>query len=383
MTLLHRYLLRDVLSATAVVFLLFSFVLFYGNVVRHDEYFLKALFLSVETFLLLSGLLFPYVLAYALPLGLMAGVLLSFGRLSADREFVAMQASGLSLNRIASPVFLLALLSTGLCLAVNLSWGPQARAAFELKKQSLFFDNLDAFLTAEKQLEFAAASENPENSPFGQAVSKYVLSVGNGKDGVWNNLRVWFVNKEQETLGVLFAETGEIRFEKKGSLLWLNLRNADYQWFDSGGQGSSSGDTGFVAFRGHEPIALHLQGGSAYDSLKHKTISQLLDIRSDVMARGEDPLQVNLRIQRNCSMAFAPLSLAFLAIPLALRVGRRETMFNAGLSLSLSLVYFFLLTALPEWLQSSPEIRPDLLVWAPNVIFQGIGLMLFRSVEHG
>ncbi len=82
-------------------------------------------------------------------------------------------------------------------------------------------------------------------------------------------------------------------------------------------------------------------------------------------------------------MAFAPLSLAFLAVPLALRVGRRETMFNAGLSLSLSLVYFFLLTTLPEWLQGSPEIRPDLLVWAPNVIFQGIGLMLFRSVEHG
>ena len=82
-------------------------------------------------------------------------------------------------------------------------------------------------------------------------------------------------------------------------------------------------------------------------------------------------------------MAFAPLSLAFLAVPLALRVGRRETMFNAGLALALALVYFFLLTTLPEWFQSFPKIRPDLLVWAPNVIFQGIGLMLFRSVEHG
>ena len=383
MTLLHRYLLRDVLSASAVVFLLFCFVLFYGNMVRHDEYFLKALFLSAETFLLLSGLLVPYVLAYALPLGLMAGILLSFGRLSAEKEFVAMQASGLSLSRIASPVFLLALLSTGLCLAVNLSWAPQARAAFEHKKQSLFFENLDAFLGSEKQLEFAAASDGAEPSPFGEAVSRYVLSVGDGKDGLWNNLRVWFVSEEGETLGVLFAESGEIRFEKKGNLLWLNLRNADYQWFDSGTHPSQSADTGFVAFRGHEPIALRLRGSSASDSLKHKTIGQLLELRNDFIAQGDDTLPVDLRIQRSCSMAFAPLSLAFLAVPLALRVGRRETMFNAGLALALALVYFFLLTTLPEWLQSYPKIRPDLLVWAPNVIFQGIGLMLFRSVEHG
>ncbi|MFP6899587.1 MAG: LptF/LptG family permease, partial [Opitutales bacterium] len=82
MTLLQRYVLRDVLSASSMVFLLFAFVLFYGNATRHDEYFLKALFLSAETFFLLSGLLVPYVLSYALPLGLMAGILLSFGRLS-------------------------------------------------------------------------------------------------------------------------------------------------------------------------------------------------------------------------------------------------------------------------------------------------------------
>ena len=382
MTILQRYLLRDVLAASSVVFLLFAFVLFYGNATRHDEYFLKALFLSTETFFLLSGLLVPYVLAYALPLGLLAGTLLSFGRLSADKEIVALQANGLSLSRIASPVFFLALLATGLCLGVNLHWAPQARAAFEERKERLFFDNLDAFLSAEKQLEFAAATEDGEATGLGAGVARYVLSVGSGKNGVWNNLRVWFVSEEGDTLGVLFAESGEVRFEESTNRLWLNLRNADYQRFGGEAQSKRSGETGFVAFRGHEPIALQLKGGVRSGSLKHKTISQLIELRNELIGTGGDSLSVDLRIQKSCSMAFAPLSLAFLAVPLAIRVGRRETMFNAGLAMSLALVYFFLLTIVPEWLESYPQARPDLLVWVPNVLFQGIGLVLFRAAEH-
>ena len=189
------------------------------------------------------------------------------------------------------------------------------------------------------------------------------------------------MSEEGQTLGVLFAESGEIRFEGKDNILWLNLNNADYEWFDAG-QSSRSSGAGFVSFRGHEPIALHLRGSSVSDSLKHKTIDQLLALRNEMIAQGEDSLHVDLRIQKGCSMAFAPLSLGFLAVPLAIRVGRRETMFNAGLALLLALVYFFLLTALPEWLTSFPQTRPDLLVWTPNVIFQAIGLALFRSIER-
>lgn len=378
MKLLQRYLLRDVLAASSMVFLLFAFVLFYGNATKHDEYFLKALFLSPETFFLLSGLLVPYVMSYALPLGLMAGILLSLGRLSANKEIVAMQAGGLSVSSIASPVFLLALLATGLCLAVNLSWAPQARAAFEERKESLFFDNLDAFLLAEKQLEFAAAPESAEASGFGSGVSRYVLSVGDGKAGVWRNLRIWFLGTEGETLGLLFAESGELRFDQEDKRLRLSLSNADYQWFGD----DPSSNAGYISFREHEPISLRLKGDSKADSLKYKTIGQLIDRRKELIARNEDSLLVDMRIQQGFSMAFAPLSLGLLAVPLAIRVGRRETMFNAGLALALALVYFFFITVVPEWLERFPKARPDLLVWAPNVLFPAYGLVLFRRIDY-
>ena len=108
--LLCRYLFREVSIATLGAFSALCLVLFYGNAVRNDEYFLQALFHSPETFFVLSGLLLPYAAAYALPLGFVVGLLLSLGRMSADREILAMRTAGLGMGAISLPVFLLALL---------------------------------------------------------------------------------------------------------------------------------------------------------------------------------------------------------------------------------------------------------------------------------
>ena len=49
-------------------------------------------------------LLVPQALALTIPMSLLLGLLIAFSRLSADREFVAMQACGMSLARLLRPV---------------------------------------------------------------------------------------------------------------------------------------------------------------------------------------------------------------------------------------------------------------------------------------
>ena len=56
--------------------------------------------------------LLPRGAGLTIPMAVLLGILIGFGRLSADREFVAMQACGVSLMRLLRPVALIALLGT-------------------------------------------------------------------------------------------------------------------------------------------------------------------------------------------------------------------------------------------------------------------------------
>ena len=52
----------------------------------------------------LLWLLVPYAFSFAMPLGVLIGILLTMGRLSANQELTALKAAGISLYSIAAPV---------------------------------------------------------------------------------------------------------------------------------------------------------------------------------------------------------------------------------------------------------------------------------------
>ena len=101
MNLLDRHIFRSVLLTCAAAVGLFAFVVAVPNVVRDLlGPFLAGQF-GAATFARLVALLFPFAISFALPMGILTGVLLTLGRLSADSEITAMRAAGISLLRIA------------------------------------------------------------------------------------------------------------------------------------------------------------------------------------------------------------------------------------------------------------------------------------------
>jgi lipopolysaccharide export LptBFGC system permease protein LptF len=73
-------------------------------------------------------------------------------------------------------------------------------------------------------------------------------------------------------------------------------------------------------------------------------------------------------------------SLAFLAVPLAVRVGRAETFVNAAVALAIALSYY-LLTSMAGYVKD-PAFRPDLLVWAPNAVVVATAWWLLRRASR-
>jgi lipopolysaccharide export system permease protein len=80
--------------------------------------------LSLGTFIYMSGLMIPSVVALILPIGVFCAALFSVSRMNRDSEVMVMWAAGLSRWEVARPVLLLAMLVTLITYSLNLYFTP-------------------------------------------------------------------------------------------------------------------------------------------------------------------------------------------------------------------------------------------------------------------
>ena len=378
--LLHRHVLKEVLVATGLAMGLFVFVLLLGNAMRDIAELVAAGKLDAIVFLKLMGLLIPYVAAYALPLGVLTGTLMALGRLSSQQEITAMKASGLSLYQIASPVFLISFIGMVAGVVVNLHYAPQSRLAY-------------------KQLMATAVSENPigfiEERRFIHEFPGYVIYMG-GRDGsLMKDFWIWELDNAQRVKLFLRAEEGEISFDKDSSALILTLRNGTAEQRDEQDPEALNEDPMRSLFFGELPIELPMgeifgEKSQRRVRTKEMVFSQLMAKRDLLLAQeaeategmSAERMKLQVHIQKSFAMAFSVFSLAIFGVPLAIHVGRKESYANLGIALVIAMSYYFLIIAV-SWMEGVPSLRPDLLIWLPNIIFQAAGFyMIQRANQH-
>src|SRR5215216_4376485 len=103
MNIIDRYVIRQVLLPFCIGLLVFTFLLIIPFIIENAET-LIAKGVATSVVIRMMATLIPQALALTIPMSLLLGLLVAFGRLSADREFVAMRACGVSLARLLRPV---------------------------------------------------------------------------------------------------------------------------------------------------------------------------------------------------------------------------------------------------------------------------------------
>ena len=127
--ILDRYLLRELMAPFWLALLLLTFALEIPPILDHGET-LIAEGASWDVVVRVLATLLPQALGITIPMALLGGMLIALGRLSGDREIVAMEACGVSLARLLRPLLLFALIATAATTYVMIVALPAANQAF-------------------------------------------------------------------------------------------------------------------------------------------------------------------------------------------------------------------------------------------------------------
>lgn len=379
MNLLDRHIFRSVLFTCIGAVALFSFVLMLGNTIRDLLGFLLSGQLSIGVFLRLIWLLIPAVAIYSLPLGMLTGVLLTLGRLSADSEITAMRAAGLSLARIARPVWILGALGAALALYVNFESMPRARVAYHKELGEAVRANPLSFIVPKT---------------FIREFPGYVVYVGEKQGAIMHDFWLWKLDADRRVTQFVRAESGRFDYDETANDLILTLTRAQVETRDTKRPETFTEAQLVGSFEKSEPVRLSLDRLFGRSSVRQKiqwmTYPELQKEQTRVAALPVKPgeekqharavMKVSLTVQEKFTIAVSVLSFALIGVPLGIKVSRRETSANLGVAVLLALGYY-VLTVMVGWLDRHPEYHPDVLLWLPNLIFLALGVWFFRRIE--
>lgn len=336
----------------------FYLLLLLGNVLRDILDLLATRSASPAEALGAIGYLSPFVLAFALPISLLTAVLLVFGRLSADHELTAARASGASLVSLTLPVLGLAAALSVLCAWFNTSLGPRGRTAFTQMRDSTLRTRAAQFL---RENTYCRVGD----------LDVYVSRI----DGT--NLHGLLLY--QHTNGVKVAEVraagGHLVYDTNSLPAGLVLQDATTL--------TLQGDEWMPGF--NESVQVPLRAGSYSEApprYSDMPLADLLRHRERLRAEGKNSLPVLVQIHRQIAFSFACIGFALVGIPLGIRTHRKETNIGIAVSLLLVLAYYSFII-LGQALETRAEWHPHLILWIPNVLFQGVGGVLLWRANRG
>lgn len=372
MNLLQRHIFASVFFTCAAATGIFTFVLIVGNALKDLLGYLLAGQLSLEAFSKLVLLLVPYVAVHALPIGMLTGVLLVLGRMSAQQEITAMRAAGLGLGYVARPILLIALAGVAATLYLNFYLMPQAR--------TMYRDTVKA-----------AVQKNPLSmiveKTFVREFPGVVVYAGEKSGSELGDVWFWALDRDKRVTEFMHARSGRVDYDEATNVMKVVLSDTftdrrnpeDPERFSNEDLQAPMGEVAVDIPMGN---LFGAQGSSRRTTLL--TFDELLRRKKELEAE-DAPLaarmKVSVALHEKAAGSLTILAFTMLAIPLGIKVSRKETAANLGVALVLTLSYYFL-NVVVGWLDRAPSLRPDLWLWVPPLLFMALGVKLFRRVER-
>ncbi len=364
---LDRYVIREIVPPMLLSLLIFTFILEIPPVMDYLET-LVAKGVPWGTAVRILVTLLPQALGLTIPMALLVGLLIGLGRMSGDRETVALLACGVSPYRLLRPVLMLTAAAGSAHLYVMIQAIPNANQSY-------------------RQLVYDVVSQQVENDVrpqvFFENFPNWVLYARDvPQSGGWNDVLV--ADTTQRDAPKLFmAKHGRLILDRDKQTVDLVLQD---------GTRYSSRENGkdVETYRFREDLIIKLDPNSVFPNAKlmrgvnEMTIAGLEAQAAEKLGRNMPAHQEMMAIQQKFSFPAACVVFGIIGVALGLTVARDGKL--AGFVVGIAVIFgYYILLYLAESVTKGFYAGPDgagrtLLVgqlarWAPNLILLPFGIL--------
>lgn len=362
-TRIHYYIAREIAVPIVLGLLIFTFVLLMGRILKLVELVVNK-GVPLGEILQLFAYLLPAFLVITLPLAFLLGVLLGFGRLSADNEVVALRASGIPIYGMLRPVLVLAVICSLITGWLTLYGEPAGQTAFR-----------------DQVFEIASSRANVGILPrvFNDEFDGLVLYAGD-VDERRGEMHGVFISDERvgATPAVILARQGRVISDQDQRILTLRLENGTIHRRPVDKKADTYQVIGFTTYDINLNMGQQLTEGSGRQKkLREFPLPELwAKLQSVQTAEERRPLTVELH--KRFALPLAPLVFALVGVPLGIRSQRSGKGGGFATALAIFMGYYICAT-FAETLALESGFPIVVTLWAPNLLFLSAGLLLLRQ----
>ena len=361
--ILDRYLVRQIVPPLLLALVGLTFVLMMPPILQNAEQLIAK---GVGWSIILRALftLTPQALSVTIPMALLYGVLFGLGRLSADREFVALQACGVSIFRLMRPIALLAVVAAAATAYETIVALPDANQTY-------------------RELTFNAVASGAESdikprvffTTFPNRVL-YVRDIAPGSD--WHDVFLADATQPDRTT-VYVARQGRLAIDRAKRKVELALENGTMHTTYPDRPDAYDGNT-------FNRQVLDMDADAVFPRTQivkgdnEKSIAELRQTAADNAAHGATNASQLYTIQQKFSLPAACLVLALVGLALGVSNRKDGKLASFGLGTGVVFAYYVLLYS-SRAAALAGRLPPGLAPWLVNLVLgaAGIALVIWRA----
>ena len=373
-----RYILREVAPPFGIGLLLCAFVLLMNQILLLAELFItKGVSFGLAAEVLIY--LIPSLLAFAVPMAVLMGILAGLSRLSTDSEIVAFRTLGISSRRLARPVFVFAFAGWLVTSYLTLFLAPRANYKW--------VQTITGSVLAKVQVRIVPRE-------FNETVPKMVLYIREiDRDKTWRNVFV-YLTKEPAEPRLILAREGRLDLFPETKTATLVLTDGTVHSYPLA-EPEKYSITSFKRLEEGIDVESLFASMAGRKRVREKDILELREgvreLRVELAAlklRGADVPEPTLRdktrdyrahwieIHKKFALPFVCFIFVLLGLPLGMTTKKGGRTSGFTISIAVILLYYILITA-GEKLAMDGKVPPFLGMWGPNLLLILAGLYLF------